>query len=165
MRMCFLFVCGLLAPGLFAQADGFVAQGPAVVPPDQPFAVTVTLDDLRAEGDVLPPDFAPLRLVGGPQTSTSVQIINGNMSRSTTYTYYLSADAEGTFVILPFGVETSEGWLETAPLRVSVEAGAPAAPRARERSPFPGFEELLPPSAAPAPRRAPRSRRRKTYRI
>ena len=167
MRPLFLLLCLLGSSAwLPAQSGRFVATAPAEVAPDRQFAVTVTLENMRAAGELVLPDFAPLELVGGPQTSTSMQFINGRTSRSTSYTYYLRGAAEGTFVILPFGVETAEGWQETEPLRVVVRAGAtPPEPQRAPRSLLPGFEELFAPPAAPEGRPAPRRRKRKTYRI
>ena len=152
---------------LLAQTGSFTATVAAEVPPGEPFALTVTLQDVSAEGELVLPDFSPLQLVGGPQTSSSMTMINGRVNRSTTYTYYLQAPEEGTFVLLPFEVMTADGPLRTRSQKVTVRAGAPAprsAPR-RARPELPGFEDFF---GTPRPAPAPRGRsttRRKTYRI
>ena len=151
---------------LLAQAGSFTATVATEVPPGEPFAVTVTLQDISAEGELELPDFAPLQLVGGPQTSSNMTMINGRVNRSTTYTYYLQAPEEGTFVLLPFEVMTADGPLRTRSQKVTVRAGA-AAPRSaprRARPELPGFEDFFGTRPAPAPRRRSTTRR-KTYRI
>jgi hypothetical protein len=45
------------------------------------------------------PDFADFRILGGPNVSTSVQIINGSMSSSKNYSVILLARKAGTFTI------------------------------------------------------------------
>lgn len=164
MRYYLMLLSWSVVGMLSAQTGAFRAEAAAEVAPGRPFAVRVTLENLDATGELVLPDFAPLDLVGGPQTSSNFSMMNGETSRSTTYTYYLQADREGTFVVPAFGVETDAGWQQTEPLRVRVRTGAaPPADTRRERSIFPGFEEWFEARPQPAPRRP--ARRRKTYRI
>ncbi|MBI4945425.1 MAG: protein BatD [Bacteroidetes bacterium] len=46
-----------------------------------------------------PPSFGDFTVYSGPNQSTSMQIVNGNMSQSITLSYYLAAKKEGTFTI------------------------------------------------------------------
>jgi hypothetical protein len=48
-----------------------------------------------------PPAFTDFTVLSGPNSSQSMQIINGKVSQSTSYTYYLSPKKEGKFVIGP----------------------------------------------------------------
>jgi len=48
-----------------------------------------------------PPSFSDFSVLSGPNTSQSMQIINGKVSQSTSYTYYLSPKKEGKFTIGP----------------------------------------------------------------
>ncbi len=47
------------------------------------------------------PAFNPFSVLSGPNTSTSIQIINGRMSSSKGYSFYLQAVQEGQFTIPP----------------------------------------------------------------
>ena len=164
MRYLVLIVCCLMTAAGYAQTGSFRAEAAAEVAPDRPFAVRVVLENVAADGELALPDFAPLTLVGGPQTSSNFSMINGEVSRSTTYTYYLQADREGTFVVPAFGIETSTGWQQTEPIKVTVRAGATPPATRRAAPALPGFEDFFEPQSPSTPQRRPR-RRRKTYRI
>jgi hypothetical protein len=45
------------------------------------------------------PDLNAFRVLSGPNTSTSIQFVNGAMSSSVTYNFYLSPKNEGNFII------------------------------------------------------------------
>lgn len=85
-----------------------------------PFQVQFTLEN--AEGrNFSAPSFSPdFMVVSGPNTSTSISIMNGQTSRSMTYTYLLEPIGEGNFFIGPASVETDEGYLETLPIEIMV---------------------------------------------
>jgi hypothetical protein len=80
-----------------------VADYPEVVRAGQQFSISWTINS--GGGDFTEPSFNSFYKLMGPQTSysSSTQIINGKISRETTYTYvyYLQALKEGKFVIPP----------------------------------------------------------------
>src|SRR5581483_12403726 len=47
------------------------------------------------------PTFSGFDIYSGPNESTSVQFINGNVSQSITFSYILSGKAEGTYNLFP----------------------------------------------------------------
>ena len=57
--------------------------------------VTVTYTFSGARGDYKEPEFENLQLVGGPNYSSSIQIINGNMDQRFTYSYIFQLITEG----------------------------------------------------------------------
>jgi hypothetical protein len=59
-----------------------------------------------------PPSFEGFR-VQGPSTSTSMSIINGDMTQSSTYTFYLTPREKGAFKIGSASVDTEGGTLKT----------------------------------------------------
>jgi hypothetical protein len=67
-----------------------------------------------------PPSFGHFRVVGGPSTSSSVMIVNGEMSRSESWSYSLLATEEGTFTIGPASVAAGRKVLSTRPLNIQV---------------------------------------------
>jgi hypothetical protein len=86
-----------------AQDISVVADYPEVVRTGQQFSVSWTINS--GGGDFSEPSFENFYKLMGPQTSysSSTQIINGKITRETTYTYvyYLQALKEGRFVIPP----------------------------------------------------------------
>ena len=67
------------------------------------------------------PDFSEhFNVVSGPNSSTSLSIMNGAVTRSMTITYYLEPREVGLFYILPASVNAADKVLETSPLEVVV---------------------------------------------
>jgi len=56
-------------------------------------------------GDFSPPPFEDFKIISGPNTSSSVSIINGDRTSKTTYSYYLRPLKEGIIEIPPAIVE------------------------------------------------------------
>ena len=84
--------------------------------------------ELNADGkDFRAPTFEGFQVVGGPMnsTSSSVQIVNGSMSRSVsnTYTYVLRADNEGNFTIGPASITVNGQVVSSEPYSISVSGG------------------------------------------
>jgi hypothetical protein len=86
-----------------AQEISVVADYPEVVSTGQQFAVSWTIN--ASGGDFTEPSFNGFYKLMGPQTSysSSTQIINGKITRETSYTYvyYLQAMTPGKYVIPP----------------------------------------------------------------
>ncbi len=78
------------------------------------------------------PDFKGLQVVSGPNTSQSMQIINGNMSRSLTYTYYVVAPKEGTYNISPASIRVKGETIKSNSLTVKVVPPSEAEKQRRE---------------------------------
>lgn len=78
-------------------------------------------------------------VIAGPSqsTSTSMQIINNQVSRSVEYsfTYILQATSEGTFTIPPASVNVDGKSYQSNPVTIRVAKGsAPASPRAQQQA-------------------------------
>ncbi|MEX0812587.1 MAG: BatD family protein [Chitinophagales bacterium] len=87
------------------------------------FQVSFTVEDGNMSG-FQPPDFSNFNLRGGPNQSTNMQLINGQMSRSVSYSYYLQATKEGTFTIGPATANISGKKMESNSLSVTVGKSA-----------------------------------------
>ncbi len=70
------------------------------------------------------PAFTGFDILSGPNQSTSMQFINGNMSQSLTYSYVLSATKEGTFTIPPAKIKVNGTEIESNELKITVVKGA-----------------------------------------
>ena len=126
--LCFLFLSFLLS----AQEVEFNVSAPPVVENGQRFSLVYSLN---AEGsDFKAPAFEDFRYLSGPNTSSSssIQIIDGKMSRSVnySYTFYLQATAEGEFRIPPASVTVDGKEYESEALTIKVvkESGNTAQP-------------------------------------
>ena len=64
------------------------------------------------------PDLNAFRMVGGPNTSTSMSVVNGEVSQSASYSYYLEPPDIGTFTIPPAYVMAGDAALETFPIDI-----------------------------------------------
>ena len=86
-----------------AQQVSFTALGPGLVEVGERFSLTYTIT--AQPSNFVPPALDDFYIVAGPSTSTntSIEVVNGKMTRShtITYTYILQANAEGKFDIGP----------------------------------------------------------------
>jgi hypothetical protein len=118
--LCFLFI---LVPFFTNGQDISVkADYPEVVRAGQQFSVSWTIN--TGDGDFVAPPFTGFYKLMGPQTSysSSTQIINGKISRETTYAYvfYLQAIKEGKYVIPPALVTVRSKTYSSDSLRIEV---------------------------------------------
>lgn len=125
--LLFIFGCNHLVQ---AQAK-FYASAPKSVPVNQAFQLSYTLENANGGNLKLPPlnDF---QLVGGPNTSTNMQWINGNVTQSVTYTYILKPKKEGTFKIEKGSIQVSKVTMESNELTIEITKAA-AQPQAQQR--------------------------------
>ena len=112
-------------------AQSIKVQAPNLVGSDEQFNVSFTVEGENAPSDFQWSQGDDFQLVWGPQksTSSSVNIINGKVSKSaqTTYTYVLMAKKTGTFT-LPAAVATVKGkQVRSGQARIEVaSSGQPA---------------------------------------
>jgi len=83
------------------------------------FQVTFTLENAKGS-DFAPPTFDGFNIVSGPNTSSSMSIVNGDVSQKVSYTYYLEPQDIGNYFIEPASIATAETILETQPIEVLV---------------------------------------------
>lgn len=93
--------------------------------------------EVNANGnDFKAPSFNGFTVVGGPSTSTSssVQIVNGSMTRSVsnTYTYVLMAENEGEFTLGSASIKVDGKLIESEPFQIKVLAEDSSSPAASQ---------------------------------
>ncbi|MGC9471493.1 MAG: BatD family protein [Bacteroidales bacterium] len=127
-----LLVAGIWPLAGFAQEVEFRASAtPRVVETGERFRVSFSVN---AEGENFEaPSFEHFAILSGPNmsTSTSVQIINGQMTRTVSYSYnfVLQAVEEGTFTIGEARIEVDGETYETEEMTIEVVKGAAAPAR------------------------------------
>ena len=90
------------------------------------FEVTFTIKNANGV-DFVPPSFKQFNILSGPNTSTSMQIVNGQVSREMGYSYTLQPKKEGRFVIGSASIKADGKILKTKKLTIQVMKGNAAA--------------------------------------
>lgn len=80
------------------------------------FELVFTIEN--AEGKFDAPNLSEFDIIGGPNTSSSFSMINGRVTQSASYSYYLKPRDIGVFTIPPAFYETDETTLETIPIDI-----------------------------------------------
>jgi hypothetical protein len=113
-----LFLCGQVLT-LLAEEFSFIATvSKSNVGLKEQFQVTFTLN---GDGkNFKPPVLKDFFVVAGPSQSTSMQIVNGNMSQSVSYTYVIQPKTEGSFKIGPASIEAAGNVLRSNVVSVTV---------------------------------------------
>jgi hypothetical protein len=109
---CFSFICVCFGQKLSAS----LGKNPVAV--GEPFQITFSLD---ASGSGFQgPDLSNFDVLSGPNGAQSMQIINGNMSQSISYSYYISAKKEGHFTLGPAYINYGGKKIESNTVTVDV---------------------------------------------
>lgn len=87
---------------------------------DNYFEVKFTLENADGKNFEAPDFSQHFNVISGPNFSTSMNILNGDISRKMTITYLVEPKEPGLFYILPASVQAADKVLETSPLEVMV---------------------------------------------
>ena len=155
LRSIVFYIMWLLFGSGFAAAQTFTVSPTEVeVGQSQAFTLIYTLNDEKLR-DFQAPSFDDFHIAGGPNKSTSVQIINGSMTSSVSLTYVLQPKQTGMFVIPPATVVTQGGkTLRSQKVMVEVMAGQvpqnlSPSPQGFPNLPFPNAPQSSPPIFSP----------------
>ncbi|MEO5674520.1 MAG: BatD family protein [Chitinophagales bacterium] len=99
----------------------FTASSPKSVAENQNFNLTFSLGNATGSNLRLP-DLNDFVLLGGPNTSSSMQIMNGSVSQSMTYSYILRPKHQGTFKIAKATIDVKGTTIESNELTIQVTA-------------------------------------------
>jgi hypothetical protein len=86
--------------------------------------VTFSLGGTSGGDNFQPPSFNDFAILSGPNQSTSMQIMNGSVSSSVSYSYVLQPKAPGKFTIGPATIEAGGKKLQTQPIIIEVVKGS-----------------------------------------
>jgi hypothetical protein len=131
--VCAIAVLVLSCNSLLAQVKFYASAGKQV-PVNQGLQLNYTVENGEAQSIKLP-QINDFQVVSGPNTMQNVSIVNGHMSRSTTYSYVLKPKKEGTYKIGKAVVNVDGANLESNELTVEVTGPVQQA-RQRSRDPF-----------------------------
>lgn len=113
----YLLILSMLC-SVYGFGQQLTASAPKQVKVGQRFQV---IWQLNASGsDFIAPEITDFQVLSGPNQSTSVEIVNGNMSRKISYTYVVRAAEEGTFRIKPAKIKVDGNWVLSNELSINV---------------------------------------------
>lgn len=92
------------------------------------FTLSLTLKDASPYGNPAIESLNGSFIVSSQQQSTNAMLMNGHITSSTTWMIALAPKKEGEAMIPPISINTSEGVLTSAPIRVNVVRGGAASP-------------------------------------
>lgn len=124
------------------------------------FEIKFTVENF--DGQFIPPNMEDFEIVGGPNQSTMMSMINGKVSKSSSYSYYLKPVFEGVYEIGSARVEGEEKELVTLPIQIVVISnpdGIIQRPNQPKERSFDSFIQERDKETTPA------SPKRKTFRI
>ena len=81
--------------------------------------------DVNGTSNFRPPSFPGFKILSGPNQSSSMQIINGKVSGSLSFSYILQPSSIGEFTIGPASIDYGGKTFHTQPLKIKVEKGTP----------------------------------------
>jgi len=126
----FIIGLALSLSSIYAQAqDGTltVAADPTRVAAGEQFQLTFTFSgsDVNSVRNLKAPDLNQFVVISGPNQSTNMQWINGQMSASIAYTYILYARQAGKFAIGSATIEYKGKILQSNTIQIEVTQGKP----------------------------------------
>lgn len=118
-RQLALFVALLLlSANIFAQVDFKVQVSKTSMAVGETFQVTFTVN--TTGNSFRPPAMKEFRRLSGPNNSTSMSWVNGNMTQSAAYSFILMAVQEGDYTIEPATIQVNGVEYKTQPLKIKV---------------------------------------------
>lgn len=152
--LCFIHLCGsmrkcwligvflLFTVGVWAQTAFYASLNTKSIPVNQNFQLSFTVENGTGKSLQLP-NLNDFQVLSGPNTSQSMQWINGKTTQSVSYSFILRPKKEGTFKIGKAKIEVNGAEMESNELSISVTAPQQQVQR-RSNSPF-GFDPFSDP--------------------
>ncbi len=122
---CILLTLLFIPPAVIAQSFSASVDNTTVGLNDR-FQVTFTFEgtDVNSLSGFNAPDFAGFMVLSGPNQSTSMQIINGAVSASLSYSFYLQPKNLGKYTIGSAAIRYKGTPYKTDPITIQVEKGS-----------------------------------------
>jgi hypothetical protein len=145
-----IFILSLFfSVSLFGQAKFYASLNTKSIPLNQNFQLNFTLENANGQNLRLP-NLGDFQVLSGPNTSQSMQWVNGTTTQSVTYSYILRPTKEGTFKIGKASIAVGGVNMESNEVQISVTAPVQQnAQQQQRRSPNPfSFDPFEDPFAA-----------------
>ena len=121
-----LSIYSVIVPSINAQQFNATVDRTTVGQYDR-FQLYFTFDggDVNGLTNFRPPAISGFKILSGPNQSSSMQIINGKVSGSMTFSYILQPNGIGEFTIPSASVDQGGKTFHTQPIKIKVEKGTP----------------------------------------
>ncbi len=119
---CFLLILILPVTIKSQQAEFFASTDATEIILGSYVEVRFTLKNVEGN-QFTPPSFKDFVVLSGPNRSSSMRIINGNVNREMSISYSLQPKNTGTYVINSASINTENGTLNSNPVRIRVIEG------------------------------------------
>lgn len=125
IRLVKIFLISVLLTGAMSAQEFTATVDKTTVGQNERFQVYFEFkgSDTNGLSDFAPPTFQGFKVLSGPNQSTSMQIINGSVSASISYSYYLTATDIGKFTIGSASIEYKGTKYSTEPITITVVKG------------------------------------------
>lgn len=135
-KLALIILLVLSVATAFAEDINFSASVNKNVVSDKDILVyTVTIEGVRDFPDVPPPESPDFVLITGPSQSSSIQIINGQMSASKTVTWQIAPTRTGKLTINPVSIKYRGKTYSTEAVTVTVTTSVSGQSRSQSRTP------------------------------
>ncbi len=116
-RVCLIVGLALSCMTLSAQSFSIEVSSDSVLLGNY-IEVSFKLKNIKGQFEA--PTFDGFTIISGPNMSSSMQIINGDMSSTQAYSYYVQPNDIGLYTIAPAYLDTEGSTIETNPTEVNV---------------------------------------------
>ncbi|MFM2224135.1 MAG: hypothetical protein RJA07_337 [Bacteroidota bacterium] len=99
-----------------------VSKNPVAV--GEQIQVTYSVENAEVRG-IKPPTFNGFAFLQGPNQSSNMTFVNGKMSSSMSFTYFLQAAKEGKFTFAPATATTAQGNIESNEITIEIKGSLP----------------------------------------
>ncbi|MCU7495943.1 MAG: protein BatD [Ignavibacteria bacterium] len=138
-----LFTVLIFSTKIHAQSFNATVNSTTVTQ-NEPFQVSFQFggDDINHLRNFRAPDFKGFEVLSGPNQSTSMQIINGAVSASLAYSFYIQAPSQGKFTIGSATIDFKGKTLRTKPITITVQKGQPSRSGGRNQNQSAGSQSI-----------------------
>ena len=126
-----LFLLFAFCSPLFAQTFS-ASVDKSIVGAGEQFTLTLSVDGATGVSNLKLPDMPNFMVLSGPNQSTNMQWVNGQVSQSISFTYILQPRDVGKFTIGSASVNVGGKTLQTKPIAIEVLKGAPPQQKQRQ---------------------------------
>lgn len=127
MKYRFLLIIFLFSIGEMFSQSFYASVNENKIADNDRLQITFTFEgkDINKLKNFNPPSFKDFRVFSGPNQSTSMQIINGVVSASISYSYILLPNTTGTFTIGSANIQYENETYKSDPVTITVIKGSP----------------------------------------
>jgi len=125
IKIIIVLIILLISTNVSAQSFHASVNNTTVTTND-PFEVAFQFqgDEINSIQNFRAPDFKNFHVLSGPNQSTSMQIINGAVSASISFSFYLQASQAGSFSIGTASIDHKGKTYKTQPIKITVVQGS-----------------------------------------